>query len=178
MGSPEAALLAVLEAFWSMLLEVSWILLLAFILAAVIKVYVPPRLISSLLGGKARSILAAALIGIPLPLCSCSVLPVAVSLRRAGASLGAVFSFIVSAPVVSVLAILLTLKLLGPLFAVAYLLASIAISLAMGFIIQLYGGGSPPSSAVNGGGCCRLSCTGRSGRTYNQEVWQRALGAV
>ena len=79
-----------LNAFLMMLHEMSPYLLLGFLIAGVLHAFVPTSVYSRYLSGTGwRSVVAAALFGIPLPLCSCGVLPTAVSLRRGGASCAA-----------------------------------------------------------------------------------------
>ena len=74
-------------------------LLLGFLLAGVIHAYVPRRLYARYLSQPDfRSVALAALFGVPLPLCSCGVIPTAMSLRREGASKGAVTSFLIATP--------------------------------------------------------------------------------
>jgi len=66
-------------------------LLLGFLIAGVLRAFVPPAVYGRYLSGTGwRSVVTAALVGIPLPLCSCGVLPTAVALRRSGASTGGV----------------------------------------------------------------------------------------
>ena len=74
-------------------------LLLGFLLAGLMHAFVPATLYRRYLGGSSfRSVLNAALLGIPLPLCSCGVIPTAMSLRKEGASKGATVSFLISTP--------------------------------------------------------------------------------
>ncbi|MBM3318495.1 MAG: permease, partial [Candidatus Eisenbacteria bacterium] len=95
-------------------------LLLGFFLAGVIKVLIPVRWFSAALGRRnLRSVLTASIVGIPLPLCSCSVLPTAVALRRGGASKGATASFLVATPETGVDSISLTYALLDPIMTLA-----------------------------------------------------------
>ena len=72
-----------------------------------------------------RSVVLAALLGAPLPLCSCSVIPAGLTLRRQGASKGATASFVISVPETDIVSILLTYGLLGPVMAVFRPLAAI-----------------------------------------------------
>ena len=84
---------------WSVLADSAIFLLGGFLLAGVIKSFMPvERVKASLGGGGAGPVIKASLAGIPLPLCSCSVLPAAISLRKMGASRGAVSSFLISTP--------------------------------------------------------------------------------
>ena len=94
-------------------------LLLGFLLAGVIHAYVPRRLYARYLSQPDfRSVALAALFGVPLPLCSCGVIPTAMSLRREGASKGAVTSFLIATPQTGVDSIVATYWVLGLPFAV------------------------------------------------------------
>jgi len=111
-------------------------LLVGLILGGFIKTFVPQSFLIKHLGNHSLgSALKAALFGIPLPLCSCGVLPTAVSLYRQGASLPATFAFLVATPQTSIDAILLAYALLGSFFAIAYpisaLFAAFLTSLAL-----------------------------------------------
>src|SRR5512134_844441 len=87
-------------------------ILFGFLLAGVLKTAFPPDKVLKHLGGKnIRSVLLASLLGIPLPLCSCAVLPTAMSLRKHGASKGATLSFLISTPETGVDSISLTYAL-------------------------------------------------------------------
>lgn len=82
------------------------------------------------------SILKASLFGLPLPLCSCSVIPVGVSLRKSGASKGATASFFVSTPEIGADSFLLSYVLLGPLLAVLRVIASFLSAMLAGIGID------------------------------------------
>ena len=93
-------------------------LLLGFLFAGVMHAFVPSRLYRDYLSGNDfASVLRAALLGIPLPLCSCGVIPTAMSLRREGASKGATVSFLIATPQTGVDSILATYSLMGLPFA-------------------------------------------------------------
>lgn len=105
---------------WLLLLQSGPYLLLGFVLAGLIHALLPVERLSRWLGGPTTaSVFRAALIGVPLPLCSCSVVPVAASLRRAGASRGATSAFLISTPESGVDSIAATWALLDPLMTVA-----------------------------------------------------------
>ncbi|MBU0637826.1 MAG: permease [Planctomycetes bacterium] len=114
-------------------------LLLGFALAGVLHVYFSrsPRFMQLLSGTGTKSVVLAALLGIPLPLCSCSVLPAGIALRKQGASKGATAAFLVSVPETDILSILLTYGLLGPLIAIFRPLAAAATAIATGCAINL-----------------------------------------
>ena len=94
-------------------------LLLGMFIAGILHVFLGEDFISNHLGGNAFSSIAkATLFGIPLPICSCGVIPVAASLDNDGASKSATLSFLVSTPTTGVDSIMATYSLMGPLFAI------------------------------------------------------------
>ena len=108
-----------------------------FFLAGLLHVVLPERFVHRLLGGDdARSVLRAAVLGAPLPLCSCSVLPTAVALRRAGTSRGATTSFLVATPETGVDSVGVTWALMDPLMTVARPLAAVASAIASGLAVN------------------------------------------
>ncbi|MBR7135276.1 MAG: permease [Bacteroidaceae bacterium] len=113
--------------------EMSPFLLLGFMFAGILHEFIPQTVYrKSLAKGDFRSVLLAALIGVPLPLCSCGVLPTAMSLRREGVSKGATVSFLISTPQTGVDSIIATASLLGLPFAV--------IRPIVAFVTALFGG--------------------------------------
>ncbi len=112
-------LLNVISETATILSDISIYLLFGFFIAGLIHVYFPRDKISKFFGkSDLRSVFNASIFGIPLPLCSCSVLPAAVSLRKSGASRGSVFSFLISTPETSVPSIGISLALLDPLMTI------------------------------------------------------------
>ncbi|MGD9579954.1 MAG: SO_0444 family Cu/Zn efflux transporter [Vampirovibrionia bacterium] len=112
-------LLHLLTEFWMVLGELSPYLLFGFLIAGILHVLISPETIKKHLGkNKLSSVFKASLFGVPLPLCSCSVIPVATSLKKNGASKGATTSFLISTPQTGVDSIIVTYGLLGPLFAI------------------------------------------------------------
>lgn len=107
------------HSFAAILNQMSPYILLGFLIAGLLHVFIDPRTMSRHLSGRGwRPVVKAALLGIPLPLCSCGVLPTAVSLRRQGASKAAATSFLIATPQTGVDSIAATYSLLGLPFAV------------------------------------------------------------
>lgn len=105
--------------FWDVLGKMSPYLLFGFFVAGALSVLISPRLIERHLGGRGLwPVLKAAAFGVPLPLCSCGVIPVSASLRRHGASKGATTAFLISTPQTGVDSIFVTFSLLGPVYAI------------------------------------------------------------
>lgn len=112
-------------------------LLLGFFLAGVMHAFVPQTLYRRYLGGHSfRTVLNAALLGIPLPLCSCGVIPTAMSLRKEGASKGATVSFLISTPQTGVDSIIATYSLMGLPFALIRPLVALVTSLLGGCLVN------------------------------------------
>jgi len=113
-------LVDILAESWKLLQESSIYVLFGIFVAGLMHVFVRPESVSRHLGrGKVSSVLKAAALGVPIPLCSCGVLPAAVSLKRQGASNGATTAFLISTPESGVDSIALTYALLDPVMTVA-----------------------------------------------------------
>lgn len=112
-------------------------LLLGFGVAGVLYAFVPSGFYRNHLSRPGfLSVLKAALIGVPLPLCSCGVLPTAVSLRRNGASRGAATSFLIATPQTGIDSIAATYSLLGPAFAIIRPVAALITALVGGMLVN------------------------------------------
>jgi len=129
-------LTAWISEFWFILVESGVWLVGGFLLAGVVHVLLPRDLIARAMAGRG-SLLRAALIGVPLPLCSCSVIPVAAGLRARGASRGASAAFAISTPESGADSIAYTYAVLGPVMAVARPLAALVTALGAGALIAV-----------------------------------------
>ena len=119
--------------------EMSPFLLLGFLIAGIMHVFIPNRLYTKYLSGRSfRSVINAALLGIPLPLCSCGVIPTAMSLRREGASKGAVSSFMIATPQTGVDSIFATYSLMGLPFAIVRPIAALMTALLGGAFVNIF----------------------------------------
>lgn len=108
-----------IEEFIDLSLEMAPWLLLGFVFAGILHVYMPKGSIRKYMGGKnLKSVIYASLLGIPLPLCSCGVIPTGIAFHKEGASKGATVSFLISTPQTGVDSILATFSLLGLPFAI------------------------------------------------------------
>lgn len=118
--------------------ESSFYLLLGFTLAGLLHVLMQrfPRATASLTGSGKRPVFLASLIGLPMPLCSCGVLPAALALRKNGASKGATASFLVSVPETDIVSILLTVALMGPLMGVFRPAAALVTAITAGLMVN------------------------------------------
>ncbi|MEM6333374.1 MAG: SO_0444 family Cu/Zn efflux transporter [Planctomycetota bacterium] len=148
---------------WAVLAEMAPYLLLGFAVAGLLKVVLPTAWIQRQLGGRGLgSTVKSALMGVPLPLCSCGVMPVAASLRGRGASRGATASFLIATPQTGVDSLLATAALLGWPMAVARAVAALVIGVVSGVAAEVWprGGASGDRAEPAGGGVDASSCYG------------------
>ena len=121
--------------FVNMLSQMAPYLLLGFLMAGVLHVFVPKNFFERYLSKENfKSVLLAGLIGIPLPLCSCGVIPTAISLRKDGASRGATVAFMISTPQIGVDSIIATYSMMGLPFAIVRPLVALLTSIAGGAV--------------------------------------------
>jgi hypothetical protein len=143
---------AALADLWSVLSGMAPYLLFGFLAAGVLSVMVSERMVVRHLGGRGIwPAVKAAAFGVPLPLCSCGVIPVAASLRRQGASRAAATAFLIATPQTGVDSILATYGLLGGVFAIFRPLMALATGVIGGAMVNLAedDGGSRPADAPN-----------------------------
>lgn len=139
----------ILDTLVYMLDEMSPYVLLGFLIAGVMHAFIPGATMSRHLAGSgARTVFKAAMIGIPLPLCSCGVLPTAVAMRRSGASRAASTSFLVATPQTGVDSIAATWSLLGPAFALIRPVAALLTAFGCGLTVGKAGPHDRASSAA------------------------------
>lgn len=142
--------------FWQTLSEMSPYLLLGFLVAGLLSVWISPAAVERHLGNRGFwSILKASLFGIPLPLCSCGVIPVSMSLHKHGAGKGATASFLLSTPQIGVDSILVTYSLMGPTLAIFRPLAALATGLFGGSLVELVEKNNTSSEKTN---ACNDDC--------------------
>jgi len=115
-------------------LDMSPYLLLGMVVAGLLHIYVGSDFIKKHIGKGVKNIVKASLLGVPLPVCSCGVIPIASSMRRDGASRSATLSFLVSTPTTGVDSIFATYSLLGPFFAIFRPLFALFAGIFTGFL--------------------------------------------
>jgi uncharacterized membrane protein YraQ (UPF0718 family) len=137
------------SSFWMLLLDTGVWLIAGLLLAGVVHVLIPRSVLSRhLSGGGIGPIVKASLLGIPLPLCSCSVIPVAAGLRASGASKGASAAFAISTPQTGEESIPLTWALFGPVYAFTRPVVAVLTAFTAGWLIDRFVGESPRTRAV------------------------------
>ncbi|MBQ9284671.1 MAG: SO_0444 family Cu/Zn efflux transporter [Bacteroidaceae bacterium] len=136
-------LLQFIEHYWNALVtmtaEMAPYLLLGFLIAGLLRMFVPRSIYSKHLAPRnMKSVVKAAAIGIPLPLCSCGVIPTAVGLRKEGASHGACTSFLIATPQTGVDSIAATYSLMGLPFAIVRPIAALFTAMFGGWMVNKY----------------------------------------
>lgn len=137
-------------------------LLLGFLFAGLLHVYVPKTTYSKYLSSRGfKSVFLSALFGVPLPLCSCGVIPTAMSLKKEGASDGATVSFLIATPQTGVDSILATYGVFGLPFAIIRPIVALVVGVLGGLFVDGFSGGSASASAYVGqqgsGSSCSVS---------------------
>ena len=117
----------------------SFYILIGLIMAGILKQFIADDFISKHLGKSSiKSVIKSTIFGIPLPVCSCSVIPLAKSLQKEGASRGSVLSFLISAPITGVDSILATYSFFGWIFTIYRVVTSIVMAIVVGIIENLF----------------------------------------
>ena len=168
--------------FWGTIGEMSPYLLFGFLVAGFLSVLVSQQLVERHLGGRGLwPLLKASIFGVPLPLCSCGVIPVSMSLHKHGASKGATVAFLLSTPQTGVDSIFVTLSLLGPVFAIFRPFAAFVTGLVGGSLVDVFGHAAeaesgPPEKCTEE--CCTDGKTGRlaKGLKYGFVTLPRDIG--
>ncbi len=173
---------------WRLAVETAPWVLLGLLAAGLLKAFLPADFLARHLGRSgASSVLKATLVGLPLPLCSCGVLPVAAGLRRQGASKGATAAFLIATPETGVDSIALTWALLDPLMAVLRPLAAFVTACVTGVAVDRLGKGGTDAPAVpegetgapiHGHSCCSGGCGCVVGQAQPQTILMRLWQAL
>jgi len=171
-------LVNILAQAWNVTAIMAPYLLLGFFVAGVLGTFVPASFIENHLGKRGLwQIVKASLLGVPIPLCSCSVIPVTASLRRHGATKGAAISFLTSTPQTGVDSIAATWGLLGPLFAGFRVMVAFITGVLCGAAVESF----TPLSEESGSGCndehCP-SCHPKSGANQWKQVFTYGFGVL
>ena len=153
-------LLNVFYEIWVLVCEMAPYLLLGFLLAGLMHEFVPKSLSQRYLSGRSmKSVLWAALFGVPLPLCSCGVIPTAMGLRREGAGKGATIAFLIATPQTGVDSIVATYSLMGLPFALIRPLVAMVTAVLGGWLVnatdnEILAVRSPQKHEEEHHGCC------------------------
>jgi len=168
---------------WRFLLESSPYIIFGLFISGILRMFITPESIAHHLGkGRFLSVFKAALLGIPLPLCSCGVLPAAVSLKKQGANNGATTAFLISTPESGVDSIAITYALLDPIMTIARPVVAFITATAAGISENLFYSPKKELPRINDlsctvDGCCDgSSCTPEEHRTHHTFFEKIAAG--
>lgn len=154
-------LIALVAATLGLALDAAPWLLLGLVLAGLLKAFLPEAWMVRWVGGEGVvAVVRAALVGAPLPLCSCSVLPTALGLRRQGAGKGPTLAFMIATPETGVDSVAVTYALLGPVYAVLRPLGALISAVAVGWVASRMSDdeGHPSAGSACATGCCGTGC--------------------
>ncbi|MFI3115963.1 MAG: SO_0444 family Cu/Zn efflux transporter [Clostridia bacterium] len=141
--------------FLEMFIGMSFYIMLGLFFVGILNVYVNRENILKHFGAKNFSaVLKASAAGVPLPLCSCGVVPTAVELKRGGASNGAVISFLISTPQTGVDSILATYSMMGAVMAIFRPLAAFCSGLLGGAFVNMFAKDTEIMGEVELSCCC------------------------
>ena len=113
--------------------------MVGFLLAGIMHVLVPKTMVQRYMGNNTfSSVLYASLLGIPLPLCSCGVLPTGIAFRKQGASPGATVSFLISTPQTGIDSMIATYSLLGLPYAIARPIIAFVSGIGGGMLTNIF----------------------------------------
>jgi len=143
---------------WIVLLASAPYMLLGFVAAGLIKAFLPDDFINRHLGaGKRGAVAKAAIVGAPIPLCSCGVVPTAAGIKRQGASNGATASFLIATPETGVDSVAVTWSLTDPLMTLLRPLSAVVTAIAAGLGVQVLDDKGPkvdtPAPVCESGSC-------------------------
>jgi len=138
-ASVEVPVDGTLRTFWSLLLDTAPAVLLAYVAAGLLHAFLPASSLTWLSrGSRLRQGMAGMAVGLPLPICSCGVVPLYQQIVQQGASTTAAIAFLVATPELGIDAVLLSVPLLGAPFAVVRVLAAVAAALTVALIMGRY----------------------------------------
>ena len=130
-------------------------LLMGFSVAGLMKAFVPSQVLAKHLGEPGLlATVKAALLGAPLPLCSCGVIPAALGLRRSGASKAATTSFLISTPETGVDSVTVSYAMMGPFMAIIRPIAAISTAITAGLLVGPDKNDHAPQSSEPVQSCC------------------------
>jgi len=153
------AITQILIAAWQILCTSAPYVIFGLLMAGVLKAIIPDSFVNKHLGGKsAKAVVKASLLGVPLPLCSCGVVPVAASLKEQGAGPGPTTAFLISTPETGVDSIAITYALLDPVMTIIRPLAALITAISAGLLVNLLPNKSPGPTSPAANCCCPETC--------------------
>jgi len=127
------------EALWQLSIAMAPYIIFGLAFAGILHEIVPDSIVTKHLGeDNISSVVKSTVFGIPLPVCSCGVIPLATSIKKSGASKGATLSFLISTPITGVDSILATYGIFGWIFTLYRVLTSMIIAMVAGILTNIF----------------------------------------
>ena len=127
------------EALWQLSTAMAPYILFGLLFAGILHELVPEGIVTKHLGKEnITSVVKSTLFGIPLPVCSCGVIPLATSIKKSGASKGATLSFLISTPITGVDSIMATYGIFGWIFTIYRAITSMIIAMFAGILTNIF----------------------------------------
>ena len=127
------------EALWQLSVAMAPYILFGLLFAGILHELVPDSIVTKHLGkDNVSSVVKSTIFGIPLPVCSCGVIPLATSIKKSGASKGATLSFLISTPITGVDSILATYGIFGWVFTLYRAITSMIIAMVAGILTNIF----------------------------------------
>jgi uncharacterized membrane protein YraQ (UPF0718 family) len=159
-------------------------ILFGLLFAGILHVFVPESIVKNHLGQDSIwSVIKATLFGIPLPVCSCGVIPLAAGMKKSGASSGSTLAFLISTPITGIDSILATYGIFGWIFTLYRVVTSIIISIIAGVLANFYGDKKEKEleedvSSCESGSCCSSSCADEKKESKTVAALRYAFGTL
>jgi len=149
-------LINILNEIWIVTVQMAPYLLFGFLMAGVLSVLISRDYVRRHLGGRGwLASVKAAVVGVPMPICSCGVIPLAASLRKHGASRGATASFLASTPQTGIDSLMVTYALLGWVFAVFRAVVAFLSGIICGTAVEAVSQKETQTDAPGEDECCQ-----------------------
>ena len=140
---------------WQIFSESAFWVIASLIVGGLVREFLPSSRFRELLNRRGQgAMLGAILFGALLPICSCGVIPLAISLYRSGVRLGPVMAFAAATPIINPAAVFLSLALLGPQITVAYVILGLTLPYLLGSVAERWGAPAGTEAPATAPDCC------------------------
>jgi uncharacterized membrane protein YraQ (UPF0718 family) len=140
---------------WQILSESAFWVLVSLLIGGLVHEFLPTSRFRERLNAQGRgAMFGAVLFGALLPICSCGVIPLAISLYRAGVRIGPVMAFAAATPIINPAAVILSLALLGPQITAAYVVLGLTLPFLLGIVAERWGDRPSPMAIPAVAACC------------------------
>jgi len=161
-------------AIYEVYLSIAPYLFIGLTFAGILHIFVGTEFITKYLGKKGFwSSVKASLLGVPMPLCSCGVIPTAFQLKKSGASSGATVSFLISTPQTGIDNLVPTYAMLGPIFAIFKPIYALFSGIIGGVVTDLFPTAQDDLQQVNKTTSCTKGCCSTKGDNHTDKEKKR-----